>query len=385
MSNRVGDAALIIALIILIKGGRLRFYYLNLNGECMLFLGILFLAGITKRAQLPFIAWLPAAMAAPTPISALVHSSTLVTAGVYLFIRYSPLIRFFFCKLIIVVSLLTLIISSFAAFIESDFKKIIALSTLSQLRVIIIVLSLGNFIFSYFHLLSHALFKSLLFLTAGVVIHASLGNQDLRLIGRFFFRLPFTSFIINVSNFSLIGFPFICGFYSKDLIIESFFFNEINLFLIIVIITCMILTRMYSLRIIKFSLVMSSKSLNISRENTLLLIPIVILFIMVIVGGGSMIWGVFEGGRRFTICLSIEEKLAVFIIFFCGLLLFNILRIGGFKFNRVYNFFLRFFSLIGNLVILRNSAISKKFLYKGKVSMNILDSAWIEFYGPWYL
>jgi len=85
-----------------------------------------------------------------------------------------------------VVSLLTLIISSFAAFIESDFKKIIALSTLSQLRVIIIVLSLGNFIFSYFHLLSHALFKSLLFLTAGVVIHASLGNQDLRLIGRFF-------------------------------------------------------------------------------------------------------------------------------------------------------------------------------------------------------
>jgi len=163
-------------------------------------------------------------MAAPTPVSSLVHSSTLVTAGVYLFIRYSPIIGFHIFYCLIIISSFKLIVSSSAAFFEGDFKKIIALSTLSQLRIIIIILPLGNYLLSYFHLLSHAFFKSLLFLSAGIVIHGALGGQDLRGLGNIFLNLPFTSFIINVSNFSLRGFPFLCGFYSKDLIIENNFF-----------------------------------------------------------------------------------------------------------------------------------------------------------------
>jgi len=145
-----------------------------------------FIAGITKRAQIPFSVWLPAAIAAPTPISSLVHSSTLVTAGVYLFLRYSPIIRILMSHVIVVLASFTLFLSSFAAFFEGDFKKIIALSTLSQLSLIIIFLALGSYMFSYFHLLSHAFFKRILFLAAGVVIHSSLGGQDLRGIGNLF-------------------------------------------------------------------------------------------------------------------------------------------------------------------------------------------------------
>jgi NADH-ubiquinone oxidoreductase chain 5 len=143
------------------------------------------LAGITKRAQIPFSAWLPAAMAAPTPVSALVHSSTLVTAGVYLLIRFHYILlenNFLFY-----VGVFTIFISGLGANFEIDLKKIIALSTLSQLGVIIISLGLGLVELSFFHLLTHALFKSLLFLCAGVYIHGVGDIQDIRFLGGMFF------------------------------------------------------------------------------------------------------------------------------------------------------------------------------------------------------
>lgn len=139
------------------------------------------LAAITKRAQIPFSSWLPAAIAAPTPVSALVHSSTLVTAGVYLLIRFRFLLNnstIFYALLLF--GNLTIFMAGLGANYEMDLKKIIALSTLRQLGLIMGILSLGFYKMAFFHLLTHALFKALLFLCAGVLIHNIINFQDIR-------------------------------------------------------------------------------------------------------------------------------------------------------------------------------------------------------------
>lgn len=153
------------------------------------------LVSITKSAQMPFSYWLPAAMRAPTPVSALVHSSTLVTAGVYLLIRlfYSVgdveiggVIR----KVLLGVSLATVLMSGLGACVEVDLKKVVALSTLSQLGIIVFALGMGFHELAFFHLITHALFKALLFLRVGHAIHSSGGSQELRDIGGLWVRMP---------------------------------------------------------------------------------------------------------------------------------------------------------------------------------------------------
>jgi NADH-ubiquinone oxidoreductase chain 5 len=180
------------------------------------------LAAITKRAQIPFSRWLPAAIAAPTPVSALVHSSTLVTAGVFLLFRFYPFLSStrYFNKRILVVGALTALIAGLSANTECDIKKVIALSTLRQLGVIIVSLGLGAPMLAFFHLVTHALFKALLFLCAGSLIHLHFHSQDLRFIGNLSPQIPSISASLIVSNLALCGAPFIAGFYSKDLILE---------------------------------------------------------------------------------------------------------------------------------------------------------------------
>ena len=159
------------------------------------------LAAITKRAQIPFSAWLPAAMAAPTPVSALVHSSTLVTAGVYLLVRFSAAIDGSLTQtVLLLLSSLTIFMAGLGANFEYDLKKIIALSTLRQLGVIMRILSLGYPNLAFFHLLRHALFKALLFMCAGAVIHNIKDYQDIRAMGRLVVYIPLTTFSINLAK-----------------------------------------------------------------------------------------------------------------------------------------------------------------------------------------
>jgi NADH-ubiquinone oxidoreductase chain 5 len=166
----------------LLSQGDLTFiFYKFFTPEIIVVAGFVVLAAITKRAQIPFSAWLPAAMAAPTPVSALVHSSTLVTAGVYLLIRFYPVVSFVWAgQLLFFLSALTIIISRVGALYETDLKKIIALSTLRQLGLMMISLAAGFRVLAFFHLLTHALFKACLFLCAGRVIHLYGGRQDIR-------------------------------------------------------------------------------------------------------------------------------------------------------------------------------------------------------------
>lgn len=176
----------------------------------MFVLIIVIIAAITKRAQMPFSAWLPAAIAAPTPVSSLVHSSTLVTAGVYLLIRFNYIIGV--NEVLFYVGVFTIFMSGLGANFEIDLKKIIALSTLRQLGLIIMTLSIGFYELSFFHLITHAMFKSLLFLCAGVFIHSIGDTQDIRLIGGCIFHALSLDFILLVLLWLYVGFLFYLGF-----------------------------------------------------------------------------------------------------------------------------------------------------------------------------
>lgn len=208
-------------------------------------------AAITKRAQIPFSSWLPAAMAAPTPVSALVHSSTLVTAGVFLIIRFFPFLREIsgFKSGLLFVSVLTLLIAGIGANYENDLKKIIALSTLRQLGVIIIRLGLGMPYLALFHLYTHALFKALLFLCAGMFIHNRSNTQDIRHIGLLFSQAPLTTTCMNIANLSLCGAPFLSGFYSKDLILELSLSDPTRFLMVLLIFLATGMTAAYSFRL----------------------------------------------------------------------------------------------------------------------------------------
>ena len=266
ITNRVGDALILVSL-------SLGFFYSSFSFlpasqsvaiSPVLFLVCLGVAACTKRAQVPFSAWLPAAMAAPTPVSALVHSSTLVTAGVYLLLRIIPLIRY--RSILAPVGLIggiTMTMASLRAFLESDLKKIVALSTLSQLGVMILSLRLGLPTIAFFHLVVHAFFKALLFIATGNLIHNSSDYQDLRRIGGHLPALPLTQATVIITKLSLCGVPFFSAFFSKELVLERLSSNSGGEFLVYIMMWAGVLcTALYSLRFIYYIL-------KTSRSNSL--------------------------------------------------------------------------------------------------------------------
>lgn len=280
------------------------------------------MAAITKRAQIPFSRWLPAAMAAPTPVSALVHSSTLVTAGVFLLIRFHPFLSTLsiFSYILLVMSALTSLKAGISAIFECDLKKIIALSTLSQLGIMMFSLAINQPFFALFHLITHALFKALLFICAGYLIHYHHHNQDLRSIGNLGNQIPLTITRMFIANFALIGFPFLAGFYSKDLIIESLLFNRHSFVLIIIIMVTTSLTAAYSLRITLSRLISPCCSQSIIIvEDEKSRIPVMLLSIAAIVSGAVINWR-FVGSFS-VIILPLTEKLLTICAISCGLVL----------------------------------------------------------------
>lgn len=210
---------------------------------------------------MPFSAWLPAAIAAPTPVRALVHSSTLVTAGVYLLIRFNEIIQKRDLRLVLLrVSALTIFIAGLGAVFETDIKKVVALSTLSQLGLIVMILRVGIKELAFFHLITHAIFKSSLFICVGFIIHSLGGAQDGRQISRFRLSRPALGVILRTTNLALCGFPFLAGFYSKDAVLEYIHTSNLNLSFIFLIIAGTGLTVTYSLRVLY---------LRVSRVNVI--------------------------------------------------------------------------------------------------------------------
>ena len=252
LTNRIGDILILIRIGIIINQGHWNILRFIQTPSSYFILTLILIAALTKRAQIPFSRWLPAAIAAPTPVSALVHSSTLVTAGVFLVIRFhTPILETpYLSHILLITSSLTIVISGLAATTEYDLKKIIALSTLSQIGLIIGSLALGLFTITFFHLITHALFKALLFICAGNFIFYQSHCQDLRLIGNLINQIPVTSTCFLIANMALSGIPFLAGFYSKDIILENALQSPFNIITIILFILATRLTAIYSWRFI---------------------------------------------------------------------------------------------------------------------------------------
>jgi len=334
---------------------------------------------ITKRAQIPFSAWLPAAMAAPTPVSALVHSSTLVTAGVYLLIRFSSLSRESMNWALFVIASLTMFMSGLVAFYEYDLKKIIALSTLSQLGVMIFSISIGLPQLAFFHLVTHALFKALLFLCAGVIIHGNQNSQDIRSYGSLILNFPVIGSCLNLANLSLCGLPFLSGFYSKDIIVELAAQNCWNQFIIRIIFIALGLTVAYSVRLVYFtfvSYVNTGPVIRICDTDTTLNSPILGLTLIALFSGASLSWIQFPFPSLVLLPDSLKLLTTFIILISCTLSLSLISP----SFNFITNsFYLNFNLIIWNLPVLSGQGLSKVSLPSGSTILKFYDTGWLEF------
>lgn len=294
LTNRIGDVILLLSIAWTLNQGH--WYIINIWDTDISILQVIAItiAAITKRAQMPFSRWLPAAIAAPTPVSALVHSSTLVTAGVFLLIRFYPFLHTikYFNAVLLIFAVSTILIAGLSATTECDIKKIIALSTLRQLGMIITSLGLNMPQLAYFHMLTHALFKALLFVCAGRFINSHLHAQDLRWMGNLTNQIPVASSCISLANLALCGFPFIAGFYSKDLIIESAINIQNNLLMVSLSLFRIGLTSFYSIRF-RMSVMWRAYSgpllINI-KEHINIIKPIVALSTLSIIAGGAISW-----------------------------------------------------------------------------------------------
>nr|AHA52590.1 NADH dehydrogenase subunit 5 [Sigalphus bicolor] len=338
LMNRIGDIFLIISAGLIMKYGSWNLMlFKNLNMFINFFLMFIF---ITKSAQIPFSTWLPLAMAAPTPVSSLVHSSTLVTAGIYLMIRFMNLMNDNFLWILMILSMMTLIMSGTTALFEYDLKKIIAFSTLSQLSLMFLTLSLKLKILCFFHLINHAMFKSLIFLCCGILIHTSLNIQDIRYLNFCNLNEKLIMLILNLSLLTLCGLPFLTGFYSKDLIIEMFLINLNNFIIILMLYLSMMLTMMYTIRLI-FYLNFSSNLNNMKvfyTMNNLMNNSIYILMFMTIFFGCGVNWMIFN--MIIMISLSKLMKLMIYYILFISiiLILMNLSMFKMLKFNILFLF-----------------------------------------------
>lgn len=252
--NRIGDCFFLSSIVLVFYGSSYLFPFSSTTTRLLtsMFLIITF---ITKRAIFPFSPWLPMAIAAPTPISALVHSSTLVTAGLYLMIRYSYFLysHVLLLQVLLILSIFTSFYAGLNAIFEVDLKKLIALSTLSHLGFIGLSFSLGLINLSFFHILVHALFKSLLFMRMGDIITNLFHSQDVRFLSSGMSVTPFSCQIIYVSLLNLLGLPRLSGFFSKDLVLETLNFSSVSVFFMVIMFINVFFTYFYTYQLFYYS------------------------------------------------------------------------------------------------------------------------------------
>lgn len=362
-TNRLGDCFFILSFSFMFFCGWFSYDYLSYSSNLFFFF-LVILGCITKRAQIPFSSWLPSAIAAPTPVSSLVHSSTLVTAGVFLLLRFNFLVVFYLGEFLTFISLCTMVLGGLRALIELDFKKVVAISTLSQLGFMVYRVSCGYWLISFLHMFFHAFFKSVLFLSTGNLMHYLGGNQDSRVFGSlgssFFSKLMFYIRVI-----SLIGFPFSLGFYSKDFFlgflinfgwsVSSFFF----------LFGCL-LTVSYSFRLIIMGY-MNFPSFNSSllySDSLYFFFPITFLYFFRVFFGNMFFFYFFPPE-----CFSFFEFFFGVILIFFGFFIFLL-------FSKFY-FINRIFSSLAFLHF-----ISTYFFSSGLSFLSFfMDYTWYEVFG----
>jgi len=390
-----------------------------INSNVVIITGICLLIGaMAKSSQVGLHIWLPMAMEGPTPVSALIHAATMVTAGVYLLMRSSPLIEYSSTVLLLCLWLgaITTVFSSLIGLFQQDIKKIIAYSTMSQLGMMVVGIGLSSYNIALFHLINHAFYKALLFLGAGSVIHAVADNQDLRKYGGLINYLPLTYSVMLIASLSLVAFPFMTGFYSKDFILESAYgqFNFSGAAGYIIATIGAVFTTLYSVKVLYLTFLAPAAGPKVYSNNAhegdfFLTTPLIILAVFSIffgfitkdlfIGIGS---GFFTDNAIFIHPIHeimIDTEFAVPTLFkllpFVFTLIFSGLAIilseflpewvVGFKLSRLgYNIF-GFFNQRFLVEMFYNKYITNLILNLGSQTTKVLDKGSLELLGPWGL
>jgi NADH-ubiquinone oxidoreductase chain 5 len=425
LTNRVGDCFFMIGMFaILWSFGNIDYSTVFslapfVNENIVTIIGVCLLIGaMAKSSQVGLHVWLPMAMEGPTPVSALIHAATMVTAGVYLLMRTSPLIEYSSTVLILCLWLgaITTVFSSLIGLFQQDIKKVIAYSTMSQLGMMVIAVGLSSYNLALFHLVNHAFYKALLFLGAGAVIHAVSDNQDFRKYGGLRAFLPLTYSVMMIASLSLVAFPFMTGFYSKDFILESaygqFYFSSTVVYFIATI--GAMFTTLYSVKVLYLTFLTNPNgpltSYKHAHEGDIFMsLPLIILAIFSIffgyiakdlfIGLGS---GFFMDNSLFIHPMHetmLDTEFAVPVLFkllpliftislsFLAILLSEFLPLSliSFKLTRLgYNIF-SFFNQRFLIELLYNKYITGFVLKLGGQTTKVLDRGSVELLGPYGL
>lgn len=372
----------------------------------------LFIGAVGKSAQIFLHTWLPDAMEGPTPVSALIHAATMVTAGVFLIIKCSNLYEFSYSSLFIITfcGTITSIFAATSGLFLSDIKKVIAYSTCSQLGYMILICGFSSYNLSLFHLFNHALFKAALFLCAGAIIHSLSNEQDMRRMGGLINLLPISYIVMFIASLAIIGFPFLTGFFSKDIIFEITFNNYGSAYTFIywIISLTAVCTTIYSFRILYLVFFNISNSFKIYlvniHESSYLMSSVLCILAMgsifsgycfkdLIIGFGNTF--LTNNINHFLLLINLTDsefipcliKNIPIFLGLCGISLFFIFQNFARKYiffytkfwNTLYNFFLNkwYFDYIYNFYINIYIFIkSKNWIYK------LLDKGILEIYGP---
>ena len=427
LTNRVGDCFLTIGMFaILWSFGNLDYSTTfslapYMSHSVITLIGICLLIGaMAKSSQVGLHVWLPMAMEGPTPVSALIHAATMVTAGVYLLMRSSPLIEYSNTVLLLClwIGAITTVFSSLIGLFQQDIKKVIAYSTMSQLGMMVIAIGLSSYNVALFHLVNHAFYKALLFLGAGAVIHAVADNQDFRKYGGLKAFLPLTYSVMLIASLSLVAFPFMTGFYSKDFILESaygqFFFSGTVVYFIATI--GAMFTTLYSVKVLYLTFLSNPNgplaNYKIAHEGDIFMsIPLMILAVFSIffgyvtkdlfIGLGS---DLFNDNSIFihpSHEIMIQTEFGVATLFKLLPLIFTISLtivaliisetsngkriLSSFKLSRLgYNIF-GFFNQRFLIELFYNKYITNTVLKLGGQTTKIIDKGSIELIGPFGL